>query len=121
MTYRHKVVQGLADLIAKYGGGGRDPLMRAVWYGIKGQVPIILQALDDSEEAVKMIEDKMREALGIGPEPSAPILLDEVTYPASVPVEEIRRVVKKAPPKRKRKKPKKAAEVEVIVEPTAEE
>ncbi|GAH06629.1 unnamed protein product, partial [marine sediment metagenome] len=50
------MVQGLSDLIERYGGGGQDPVMKAIWWGLKGQVPMILQALDNSEEAIAEIE-----------------------------------------------------------------
>ena len=105
--YRHKVVQALADLIAKYGGGGESPIMRAVWFGLKHEVPLILQALDSSEEAIRMIEDKLREVLGIEPkvEEVKPLPLAE----GQVPFEEMQ-----APKKRQK------AGTEAIVEPEEE-
>jgi len=69
MVYKHRVTQALADFINRYGGGGKDTFMRAVWYGIKGQVPLILQALDSNEEAIAEIEKQLRKALGIELEP----------------------------------------------------
>ncbi len=65
MVYRHKVVQGLANLIERYAGKGTDPMMKAVWWGIKGQVPMLLQTLDNNEEAVAEIEKKLRDMLDI--------------------------------------------------------
>ena len=110
--YRHRVVQALNDLVTKYGGGGESPIMRAVWFGLKQEVPLILQVLDSSEEAIRMIEDKLREVLGIEPkvEEVKPPLLAE----SQVPFEEMQ-----APKKVRERKPKKAAEV--VVEPTEEE
>ena len=63
--YRHKIVQALSDLIMNFAGKGKDPIMRAVWYGIKGQVPSILQILDDNEEAIEFLRAKMLDALDI--------------------------------------------------------
>lgn len=135
MAYKHRVVQGLADLIAKYGVGGKDPMMRAVWFGIKGQVPMLLEALDNNEEAIATIEEKLKEVLDIKepePIPARPEVegtpeqqmaeTEEIGIgkPEPVTIEEVRRVVKKAPPKRA-KKVKPVAEAEVVVEPTAEE
>ena len=81
MPYKHKIIQGLADLIEAYAGKGNDPMMKAIWWGIKGQVPSILQGLDDNEEAIAEIEAKLREVLGILPEPApverAAILADQ--------------------------------------------
>lgn len=131
MAYKHKVVTGLAQLIEKYGGGGHDPVMRAVWYGIKSQVPMLLEALDNSEEAIKLIEDKLREVLDIAPEPE-PEDLPTGEFRTEPTVESLKstetgleikvKKVKKAPPKRKRTiksppKPRPVAEAEVTVEP----
>ena len=66
--FRHKVVQGLADLIEKYGGKSDNFMINAFWMGFKGQVPMLLQTLDSNEEAVAEIEKKLREMLDI-PEP----------------------------------------------------
>lgn len=66
MAYRHKIIQGLAQLIERYGGKGSDPIMKSVWWGIRGQVPSILKSLDDNDEAVAEIERKVREVLGTG-------------------------------------------------------
>jgi len=109
MPYKHKVVTGLAQLIDRYGGGGESPIMRAVWFGLKQEVPLILQALDSSEEAIRMIEDKLREVLGIEPkvEEVKPLPLAE----GQVPFEEIQ------PPKKGKKQ---KAGTEAMVEPEEE-
>ncbi len=65
--YKHRVVQGLADIINQFGGGGDDLMMKAIWMGIRGQVPLILQQLDNAPDAVALIEAKMREVLDIPP------------------------------------------------------
>lgn len=65
MPYRHKIIQGLAELINEYGGKGNDPIMKAVWWGIKGQVPSLLQTLDENEEAIAEIRAKLFEVLDI--------------------------------------------------------
>jgi len=70
--------------------------MRAVWFGIKQQVPSILQALDSNEEAIAEIEKQLRKALGIELEPVIPI--EEVKIEVEpIPTEE----------KPKQEKPKK--------------
>lgn len=121
--YKHKIVQALASLIELYGGGGKDPMMRAVWYGIKGQVPHILQGLDDNSEIVVEIQEKVLEALDIQvPEGYQWEITEEEIKVAPIPVakpvliEEIKEVVKKAPQRRSRKA-EAAAEVEVAIEP----
>ena len=78
MPYRHKIIQGLADLVNTYGGKGKDPIMNAVWWGIKGQVPNLLQGLDDNEEAIAEIEAKLREVLGIEEPKPEPVLTSPV-------------------------------------------
>jgi len=70
--FRYRIVQGLADFIESYGGKGKDPLMRSIWFGIKGQVPVILKALDDNEEAVAEIEKKLKAVLGVEEPPKPP-------------------------------------------------
>ena len=65
MPYRHKIIQGLADLINEYGGKGNDPMMKAVWWGIKGQVPSLLQTLDENDEAIAEIRAKLIEVLDV--------------------------------------------------------
>lgn len=117
--YRHKVVQGLADLIAKYGGGGKDPMMRAVWFGVKGQIPSLLQTLDNSEEAIKEIEDKLKEVLDIkdarGMEEELVSLFKRRNKDGSISL--------RIPANSKLSSlfPISAAEVEVVIEPAAEE
>lgn len=119
MAYKHKVVQGLADLITKYGGGGSDPIMRSVWWGIKSQVPMLLEALDNSEEAIKLIEDKLREVLDV--EEPEPVSLTRQAATREEP--KPKPVTRKKPTKRVKKvKPavleeKPVAEAEVTVEP----
>lgn len=125
--YKHRIVQGLDELITKYGGKGSDPFMRAVWFGIKGQVPLILSTLDNSEEAIAEIEAKLREVLGI--EEAEPTELPTGEFRTEPTVESLKSTetgldikVKKAPLKKaKRKKAEPVAEVEVVVEPAAEE
>lgn len=127
MAYKHRITQGLADLIEKYGGGGDDPMLKAVWWGLKGQVPLILQALDSSEEAIKEIEDKLREVLGIEePIPPVALIAEKVADPTfevtkvSIRSEDKPKGAKKPKAKKpKAKKPTKATEV--VAEPTAEE
>jgi len=111
MAYKHRVVQGLHELIEKYGGGGHDPFMKAVWFGIKGQVPLILSTIDNSEEAIAEIEKKLREVLGI----EEPLKEEPVVKLAE---ESVALQIK---PKKAKKKAKPVAEVEVTVEPTTEE
>ena len=78
MAYRHKIVEGLAQFIEHYGGKSGNPMISAIWFGVKHEVPLLLEALDNNEEAVAEIEKRLREVL------SAPeLLLSEV-----VPVEE---------------------------------
>jgi len=117
MPYKHRVVEGLAQLIDRYGGGGESPIMRAVWFGLKHEVPLILQALDSSEEAIRMIEDKLREVLDIKPveEPTQVAVME-----LEVKVEEPQ-VIKETPAKRERRKAEEIAEAELIVEATEEE
>lgn len=118
--YKHSVVQGLYDLIAKYGGGGRDPLMRAVWMGIKSQVPMLLEALDNSEEAIKLIEDKLREVLDVK-EPEQISLTRQVATREEPKPKRIAFIGKKTPGKRRRRVVEKpVAEAEVTVEPEEE-
>ena len=119
MAYRHKIVQGLADLILKYGGGKTDnPMMAALWWGLKGQIPIILHTLDSSEELVEEIRGKLIEVLDIKPEPvQEPVQTFEIAMTGEpeviitpleeqpIPLEEIKEVVAKEAP-RKRKKGK---------------
>ncbi len=104
MIYRHKIVQGLADLIEKYGGGGKDPMMRAIWYGVKGQIPTLLQTLDASESAVSEIRSKLME------------VLDVEEYIEKEVKARLKVIKAKVPPK----KAKPAAEVELTVEPAPE-
>lgn len=114
MAYKHRVVQGLAELIERYGGRGQDPIMNAVWWGIKSQVPSLLKNLDESEEAVELIERKMREALGIQEEQQAAeviegLVIEAEQEPADTlavepePIEEIKEAAAKVPPKRRRR------------------
>lgn len=123
MQYKHKVVSGLAELIERYGGNkSGDPFMRAVWFGIKGQVPMLLNALDNSEEAVGMIEDKLREVLDIKePEPSNLPTAEQIKTVRELPIPKPKRIAfigNKTPGKRRRRVIEKpVAEVEVIVEP----
>ena len=58
-VYKHKIVQGLANIIEKYAGHGSSPIMKAVWMGIKGEVPGILETLDNNEEMVNELEKEM--------------------------------------------------------------
>ncbi len=88
MVYKHRIVQGLADLIDTYAGKGDNPMMAAIWYGIKGQVPAILQALDSNEEAIAEIEKQLRKALGIEPEPEPEVVDLTVTEESQAVVEE---------------------------------
>lgn len=76
MAYKHKIVQGIADLVEKYGGESKDPMMRAIWFGIKGQVPNILQSLDENEEAVTTLREKLIEVLDL--KPQEPEVISEV-------------------------------------------
>ena len=130
--YRHKVVQGLAALIEKYGSGGKDPIMAAVWFGIKGQVPSFLASLDDNEQAVAEIHQSIMEALDIKAPPGykwdiqgvSIKLVPDVKEVVIVPAEESLAIevkpVKKKPKARKKKKPTPVAEVEAVVEPAKE-
>jgi len=94
MPYRHKVVEGLAQLIDKYGGKGGDPFMRAIWAGIKSQVPSLLKSLDESKEAVELIEKKMREALGIKEGPIIQVIdVEEASEPVAQPAETITLII----------------------------
>lgn len=68
MAYKHKIVEGLSQLIDKYGGKSKDPMMAAIWWGIKGQIPSILQSLDENEKAIAEIRDKLMEVLDIKPQ-----------------------------------------------------
>ena len=116
--YDHKIVQGLADLIEKYGGGGKDPMMRAIWYGVKGQIPTLLQTLDASESAVSEIRSKLMEVLEVEEyiekevEARIEARLKVVLSDVDVPI---------VPKKVKKVKAKPAAETEVTVEPVPEE
>lgn len=67
--YKHRIVQGLSDLLSQYGGKSDDIMIRSLWFGIRSQVPSLLQTLDDNEEAIAEIEKKMKEILDIKPEP----------------------------------------------------
>lgn len=126
MAYRHRVVSGLAELLDKYGGGGKDPIMRGLWIAIKWEIPHILQQLDDSEEAIALIESKLREVLDIPPVEKYPEVVAEAQAP--IPIEKIKEAVKKAPPKRKRRTTDElveameepVAEVEATIEPAEE-
>ena len=61
--YKHRVVQGLADLIGKYGGKSSFTPLGFLWSSIKREVPSILRTLDENEEAVAEIERKIKEVL----------------------------------------------------------
>lgn len=125
--YNHKIVQGLADLIEKYGGGGKDPMMRAVWYGVKGQIPTLLQTLDANESAVSEIRSKLMEVLEVEEyiekevaERIAALLTGKDKYSAT-PVEPVtKEEIKKAIKPKKAKKQKPAAEAEITIEPLEE-
>lgn len=136
--YRHRVVEGLSQLISRYGSGGKDPMMRAVWYGIKGQIPSFLASLDSNEEAIAEIHQSIMEALDI----EAPLgyrwdiqgvsirLVPEIEEVSIVPIEaevlqEVEVKVEEKPkpkrkPKAKKPKPTPVAEVEAVVEPAEE-
>lgn len=110
--YKHRVVQGISELIEKYGGGGEDPIMRSVWWGIRGQVPSFLQALDENEEAIAEIEKKLYEVLDI----KEPETKELVISPADKSL-----VVEPKPKQKRRKKAaEKIAEAEAVVEPVEE-
>ncbi len=116
MPYKHKVVQGLADILNEFGGGGSDPMMKAVWFGIRGQVPLILSQLDNAPDAVALIEAKMRVVLDmppvalvkVEPEPEPKDITTQIIEaskpePSEVPMSEVHQEISK-PKKAKRKK-----------------
>lgn len=120
MAYKHKITQGLADLIEKYGGGGKDPMMKAVWWGIKGQIPSLLQSLDENDEAIEEIRKKLMDVLDIPPSVSElPIPgADKVVFKPpeeEAPIEEPeapREEKEVKPEPKKKKKSKKSREAE---------
>ena len=79
--YKHRIVQALADFIGCYGGKSRDPFMAAVWYGIKHEVPKLLEALDSSEETITEIEKRLKEVLEVK-EPLKLPVAEEAVQPA---------------------------------------
>lgn len=85
MAYKHKLVQAMADLYNKHKdkmiesigeAASKDFTMRAIWMGVKRQAPgyiqgrvtEALQALDENEEAVAEIQDKLMEVLDLKPQ-----------------------------------------------------
>lgn len=117
--YRHKIVQGLSQLIEKYGGKSKDPLMASIWWGIKGQIPSILQSLDENEKAIAEIRDKLMEVLDLKPQITEVSLEEEEAKEQAgefAPVAEMEIAVEpaeeEAPP---------VAEAEVTLEPVKEE
>jgi len=88
-NYKHRVVQGLADLLNKYGGGGSDPIMRAVWFGMKQQIPLLLKSLDENEEAIASIERTLKEVLEQEPNVKAV----EVVIEEPPPIEEVKEAI----------------------------
>lgn len=63
--YRHKLVQGLYELLQEYiqGKGGGNLLFSALMFGIRGELPHILKSLDENPEMVKMIREKLEKVL----------------------------------------------------------
>jgi len=86
-VYKHKLVQGLDLIINKYAGRTNDPIMKAIWFGIKGQVPVILKTIDDNPGLV----EEMRQAILEYLEPEKPIeMLEEPTFEDQFKIEEQR-------------------------------
>ena len=73
MPYRHKIVEALAKFIQEFGGGGRDPIMRAIWAGLRSQVPGILQMLDENDELVEELRMRVLDALDLKPPQEQPV------------------------------------------------
>lgn len=107
MAYRHKIVQGLADLIEAYGGKGLDPVMSAIWIGVRGQISHVLNTLDSNDAAVEQIRRKLLEVLEIEKEPQRDV---ERTMDMSVapPPELVESTIGGVEP---------ASEVEIAIEP----
>lgn len=83
--YKHRIVQALHDLVENFAGKGSDPMIKALWLGLKPQVPFILNTLDNNEELIAIIEAKVREALGIEP---VQVGVKELEIKATPPQEE---------------------------------
>ena len=77
MLYRHKIVEALAKFIQEFGGGGKDPIMRAIWAGLRSQVPGILRVLDENDELVEELRVKLLDALDLMPPQDTEQLLTE--------------------------------------------
>lgn len=88
MAYKHRIVEGIAQLVEEFGGKGSNPMTKALWYGIKHEIPSLLESLDEDDEAVAYIEDKVREALGVKPRSKPAVVAGEVaTEVKPIPVE----------------------------------
>ena len=127
MVYKHHMVKVIANLIERYGGGGRDPIMRAVWFGIKGQVPEILRTLDNNEKLIEELRGNIMEALELDKPvvpvevKQEPIMLAEAAPEVKqegepVALVEVEAEVREVKPKRGKAK-KVVEEEEVVVEP----
>lgn len=118
MAYKHPIVQGLAELIERYAGKGGDPFTRALWFGFRGQVPLILQALDSSEEAIAAIEKKLIETLEAEGLTVLRITEKKVEEAPPTITPQETPITKSSGSRKKQAAP--IAEVEVVVEPKEE-
>ena len=80
-NYHHKLVQGLEEIINKYAGHAHDPILKAIWFGIKGQVPVILATVDNNPELV----EEMRRTILEYCEPERPVeVIEQETMPKEI-------------------------------------
>lgn len=65
--FKHQLVTALYNLLQEFfeAKGGSNPMMAALMFGIRGELPSILRSLDENPEAVEMIKEKLERVVGV--------------------------------------------------------
>ena len=78
--FRHELVYELWSLINDWvKPSGRNPLLAAVWMGLKGSLPDLFKSLDENDEIVEEIRARLAKVVG-----SVPIAPESIEATAQV-------------------------------------